>query len=129
MAVANLALRFLLELAAYVGVGYAVFELADGVEGVLRWALAIGASVVVVGVWWLVVAPRTRNGLSQAQKDVIGTVLMLVIAGALALAGQVGLALGYAVLTILNAVLLFVFGQEARTRFDDRWGARSGPSR
>lgn len=120
MAVANLAVRFLLEVAAYVGVGYAVYQLADGVDGLLRWLLAVAASLAVIGLWWLVVAPRTRNGLSQAQKDVIGSVLMLAIAGLVAYAGQPGLAIGYAVLVVLNAVLLFVFGQGARERFDAR---------
>jgi len=120
MAVANLAVRFLLEVAAYAGVGYAVYQLADGVDGLLRWLLAVAASLAVIGLWWLVVAPRTRNGLSQAQKDVIGSVLMLAIAGLVAVAGQPGLAIGYAVLVVLNAVLLFVFGQDARERFDAR---------
>lgn len=120
MAVANLAVRFLLEVAAYAGIGYAVYQLADGVDGLLRWLLAVAASLAVIGLWWLAVAPRTRNGLSQAQKDVIGSVLMLAIAGLVALAGQPGLAIGYAVLVVLNAVLLFVFGQDARERFDVR---------
>jgi hypothetical protein len=120
MAVANLAVRFLLEVAAYAGAGYAVYQLADGVGALLRWLLAVAASVAVVGMWWLVVAPRTRNGLSQAQKDVVGSVLMLAIGGLVAIAGQPELAIGYAVLVVLNAVLLFVFGQDARERFDAR---------
>jgi hypothetical protein len=120
MAVANLAVRFLLEVAAYAGAGYAVYQLADGVGALLRWLLAVAASLAVVGMWWLVVAPRTRNGLSQAQKDVVGSVLMLAIGGLVAIAGQPELAIGYAVLVVLNAVLLFVFGQDARERFDAR---------
>jgi Protein of unknown function (DUF2568) len=124
MAIANLAVRFILEVAAYVGAGYAVYQLADGVSGPLRWILAAAASLAVIGLWWLVVAPRTRNGLSQPQKDVIGSVLMLAIAGAVALAGQPVLAIAYAVAVVLNAVLLFFFGQDARERFEAQWEAR-----
>lgn len=118
MAVANLALRFLLELAGFAGAGYAAYAWTDGAAGILRWVLAIGAALVVIGLWGFVVAPKRRNGLSQAQKDVIGSVVLLLMAAAVGLAGQAGLAIGFAVLVVANAALLFVFGQDARARFD-----------
>jgi hypothetical protein len=123
VAIVNLALRFLLELAGFAGAGLAVYAWTDGAAGALRWILAIVAALVVIGLWGFVVAPRRQNGLSQAQKDVIGSVLLLVIAGALALAGQALLGIGFAVLVILNVVLLFVFGQDARDRLT-RTGSR-----
>ncbi len=117
MATANLALRFLLELAGFAGAGYATYQLTSGLPGIPRWILAVIAALLVIGLWGSIVAPRRRNGLSQAQKDVIGSGVLLVIAGAVVMAGQPGLAIGFGMLVVLNAVLLFVFGQDARDRF------------
>ncbi len=118
MATANLALRFLLELAGFAGAGYAVYEVTSGVPSIPRWILAIGGGLAVIGLWGFVVAPRRQNGLSQARKDVIGTVILLVIAGVVWVAGQPGLGIGFGVLLIVNSLLLFVFGQDARERFE-----------
>jgi Protein of unknown function (DUF2568) len=117
MATTNLALRFLLEIAGFAGTGYAVQQLSSG-AGAVSWILGLAALLAVITLWSLVVAPRRGNGLSQAQKDIIGSVVLLVVAGAVWAAGQGGLAIGYGVLVILNAVLLFVFGQDARDRLD-----------
>jgi Protein of unknown function (DUF2568) len=126
MATANLALRFLLELAGFAGAGYAVYLVTDGLNDLLRWILAVAGGLVVIGLWGFVVAPRRQNGLSQAQKDIIGSALLLVIAGAVWVAGRPGLAMGFGVLLIVNAVLLFVFGQDARDRFESGQGGRAG---
>lgn len=117
LGVANLALRFLLELAGWIGAGYAVFVRTGALDDPLRWAFAIGTSLAVVVAWALTVAPRRENGLSQPQKDMVGTTVLLVVAGGLALAGQPLLALAYAVLVVANAALLLVFGDEVRERF------------
>jgi Protein of unknown function (DUF2568) len=112
MASANLVLRFALELAGVAALAYYGFNAP--LAAPLRWIAAIGIPVAFVAIWALVVAPNTMNGLTQAQKDVIGTVLLLAAAGALALAGQQSLAVGFAIAIIVNAILLFVFGQDAR---------------
>ena len=116
MATLNLALRFLLELAGFAGAGYVVYQLTDGLNGAVRWILAMGASGVIIGLWGFVAAPRRQNGLSQAQKDVIGTGLLLVIAASVWVAGQPGWAIGFGIVVVANAVLLFVVGQDARLR-------------
>ena len=61
----------------------------------------------------MLVAPNTANGLSQPQKDIIGTVLLLLAAAALGVAGQVRLAVILAVVVLANAGLLFAFGTDA----------------
>jgi hypothetical protein len=112
MAIANLTLRFLTELAGIAAVGYAGFQVAAPMP--LRAAAGIGAALALIITWAAVAAPNTANGLAQAQKDVIGTGLLLVAAVVLALAGQVRLAVLFAVIVLANTGLLFVFGQGAR---------------
>lgn len=107
MATVNLALRFLAELAGIAAVGYAGFQVAGPMP--LRAVAGIGAAAALIAIWWLVVAPNTVNGLTQPQKDLIGTALLLVAASALAVAGQPGLAIGFAVVVVVNTALLLVF--------------------
>ena len=114
MATINLALRFLAELAGIAAVAYAGFQLAAPMP--LPAVAGIGAALAFIVALWLVVAPNTANGLSQAQKDLIGTGFLLIAAAALAIAGQPSLAIGFAAIVVANAVLLFVFGQDARAR-------------
>ena len=112
MAIANLTLRFLTELLGIAAVGYAAFQVAGPIP--LRAAAGIGAAVALIVTWSMVVAPNTVNGLTQPQKDLIGTGLLVLAAVALAVAGQARLAIAFAIVVVANSVLLFVFGQDAR---------------
>ena len=78
MAVANLALRFVVELVGVGFVGYWAFGLTDG--PVLRFVAAGLAIAAFVAVWGLLLAPNANSGLSQPQKDLLGTVVLLVAA-------------------------------------------------
>lgn len=113
MAVANLALRFILEVLGIAALAYAGFQVPG--NGLIRAVVTIGAPLVFVVFWALVVAPNTANGLSQAQKDVIGTVLLVVAAIALGFAGQLGLAVAFGIVVLVNAVLLFLIGEDGRS--------------
>ncbi|HEY6608420.1 MAG TPA: YrdB family protein [Candidatus Limnocylindria bacterium] len=112
MAIANLTLRFLTELAGIAAIGYAGFQVAGPFP--VRAVAGIGAAGLFVIAWSVAVAPNTVNGLTQPQKDLIGTAILFVAAAALALAGQPGLASTFAIVVFANTALLFVFGQDAR---------------
>jgi hypothetical protein len=106
----NLAIRFVVELLGVGFVGYWGLNASDDTRiGVL---LAIGAMVIVGVVWGLFLAPTATRGLSKVQKDVVGTGVLLVAAGALALAGQPMIALAYAIVVLVNAVVLWRLGGE-----------------
>jgi hypothetical protein len=120
MAIANLLLRFLLELCAIAAASWSGYQVAAS-AGPLQWVLAVGAALAVIIVWAVVVAPTRRNGLSAVQKDRIGTAIMLVTAASLALTGEPTLAIIFGAVIVLNAALLAVFGRDAF----DQWKGMS----
>ena len=110
MAVANLALRFVLELAGVAALGYWGWQTTDAFPQRLLLAVLAGGALVVV--WALVVAPKASNAIPQDVRMLIGTGLLLVAAAALAVAGNpvAGLVLG--ILVVVNQVLVLVLGRE-----------------
>lgn len=111
MIIANLAVRFIVELVGVGALGYSALQVP--VAGPARVVLAIGAPLVLIVIWAIVVAPATANGLSQPQKNVIGTVLLVGAAIALAAAGQPGAAVVFGAVVVLNWLVLIVIGPEA----------------
>jgi hypothetical protein len=111
MHIANLALRFVVELLGIASVAYAAFQISD--NALVRVLATVAAPLLLIVAWAMLVAPNTANGLSQPQKDIIGTVLLLLAAAALGVAGQVRLAVILAAVVLANAGLLFAFGNDA----------------
>jgi hypothetical protein len=114
MTIANLILRFATEIAGIAAVAYAAFQVDAAMP--IRLVVASAAVVVLVVAWAALVAPRTDNGLAPRTKDVIGSVMLLVAAGALAAAGQPALGGSLAIAVALNTVLLVALGTEPRDR-------------
>lgn len=112
MPIANLFMRFVLELGAAAAAGYSGYaSVADA--GPVRWLVGIGAALSLILLWAAVAAPKTQNGLSPLRKERIGTAIMLATAGMLALAGQPTVALGFVIVIVLNVALLGVLGRHA----------------
>ena len=106
-----LAIRFIVELLGIVAVAYWGWQ--TGPEGIGRIALAVAAAAALIVVWAFVVAPKADNPLSQPARDIIGTVLALVAAAGLAVAGQPQLALVFAVVVVSDWLVLVVIGPDA----------------
>jgi uncharacterized membrane protein SirB2 len=104
---ANVALRFILELAGLVAVAWWGFHAADGATG---WLLGVAGIVVFVVVWGLFVAPRARYPQPPRIRLVAGTVILLTTAALLATTGAVAVAVAFALLVVLNAVGIAVLG-------------------
>jgi hypothetical protein len=121
MGYANLALRFLLELAGVASVAWWGYQLSA--DGVPRIALAVAAPIVFVLAWWRVVAPRAVNPIPQPTRVLIGTALLLLAAVALWSAGQPLLAGIFAALVLVNAALMPVLGTQPH---DTAGGRRMG---
>lgn len=109
----NLAVKFLLELAAFAALAYWGATTGPGVWAVL---LAVAAPLAAVIVWGLFAAPRARRRLPRpARAPLELAVFRLAVPGlaavGLAAAGAVTLAVIFGVVVIVNAVLLTVFHQ------------------
>lgn len=115
----NLAIRFVVELLAVGLFAYWAWTVTG--PGLVGWVSAALAASAFVVVWGLFLAPTADRGLSRTQKDLLGTVVLLVAGGALAATGQAALAGAYAVVVLVNAVLLFVL-RDAVSRVLDEVG-------
>ena len=104
----NLAVRLIVELLGVVFVGYWGLTASD--DTAIGIVLGVGAVVAFAVVWGLFLAPTASRGLTKRQKDVIGTIVLLVAAVALALAGQPLAALVYAIVVLVNAAVLWLLG-------------------
>jgi hypothetical protein len=110
MTMGALAVRFLVEVIGIGAVGYWGFQAVDGTG---RVALGLGAALALIVVWALVVAPKATNPLTQTQRDLIGTGLLLIAAAALGMAGQPAIALAFAVVVVIDWLILVVLGPSA----------------
>jgi len=104
----NLALKFLLELAALAAFALWGASIADGTAAVV---LAIGLPTVAVVLWGTLAAPKARHRLPLRRRAPFE--LGVFALGALALwrAESVGLAAALAAVAAANAVLLTAFDQ------------------
>lgn len=100
-----LAVRFGLELAALVALGYWGFETGDGT--VTKIVLGLGAPLVAAVLWGLFVSPKARFQ-SPASKAVFELVVFVAAVLALVDADQTGFAIAFAVVAILDSALVRV---------------------
>ncbi len=107
----HLATRFLLELIGVAAAAYAGWSLAAA--STLQPVAAVGAASVLIAAWALIAAPKARNPLAPRTREVIGTGFLLLVAGALAWAGQPAAAAAFAAAVALNQVLLIALEPDA----------------
>jgi hypothetical protein len=107
---ANLALRFFLEVAALVALGY--WGSHAGSSEVVHWVLGIGAPLVAAVVWGLFIAPRARYRVSDPVWIGLQVAVFGAATAALLAAGQTAPAIVFVALLIVNAVLMIVWGQD-----------------
>ncbi len=116
MAFINLAARFGLELVGVGAVGLWAASMIGGTPA--RLVLGIAAGLAFVVVWALIVAPKADNAIPQDLRVVIGSLMLLVAAGSLALAGHPPAAGAFALAIVLNTVLLFALPDATPTSLE-----------
>ena len=105
----NTGLAFLLELAMLAAFGYWGFHTHQG--GLTKWVLGIGIPLVSIVVWGLYFAPNSTNRLNSTAGVALSAILFLIAAAALYFAGARELAIVFAVLVVINRILLLVWQQ------------------
>lgn len=106
---ANVALRFLLELCVLVALGYWGFQTGRGL--IAKIGLGIGAPVVAAVVWGLFGAPNSLQQLHDPWHLILEMVVFGAAAAALIAAGQRALGVIFALIFVINRVLMYVWGQ------------------
>ena len=104
----SLGVRFLLELAVLAALGWVVLRLVDGP---LRILAALTAVVVTATIWGLLVAPRAPIVLPLPGRLAVEVVVFGAAAAALVAADRLPLAVGFAVVAVVNRALLLSWGQ------------------
>ncbi len=105
----NLALRFLLELCSLAALGYWGFHTDRGT--MLKVVLGIGAPLLVAAIWGTFVAPKASVQLPGALREGLALTVFGIAAIALAAAGHPGLARTFALVAVINSVLMAVWKQ------------------
>jgi hypothetical protein len=105
----NLALSFLLELAMLVAFGYWGFNTGDST--LLHWILGLGIPIVAIIIWSIFNAPMSKRRLPRIPRTILEVVMFSLGALALAAAGQTTWAIIFAVLIVINQILLYIWQQ------------------
>ncbi len=105
----NLVLRFLLEICILIALGYWGFNSSD--ETLPRIAAGIGAPLLAAINWGIFVAPASRRRLRDPLRLLVEIVIFAAAVLALAAAGQLTLALIFAVVTAINISLVRLWKQ------------------
>jgi hypothetical protein len=108
--VANLALAFLLELAALAAFAWWGYQTGDG--ALAKIGLAIGAPLVVAVLWGLFIAPRAVVSLSPVWRSLLAMIVFGAAAIVLFVTGQSALAWVFLILAVLNRILIVVWKQQ-----------------
>jgi hypothetical protein len=106
---ANLVLAFLLELCVLVALGYWGLQTGQGL--IAKIGLAIGAPVAAVVFWALFGAPKAVWALPGPWHLIVAVVFFGAAAVALFAAGQRQLAVAFALVVVINHILVYVWGQ------------------
>lgn len=109
MAMANLGLRFLLELSALGALGYWGFTLPAGL--LTRIGLGLGAPLVAALIWGAFVSPKASIPLPGEWRLVPEILVFGSAAAALYAAGRPTLAATFAILAVLSRILLVLLPQ------------------
>ena len=104
----NLAVKFLLELAALAAFGLWGASIADGPAAVL---LAIGLPLLVAALWGTLAAPRARHRLPRRLRAPFELGVFALASLALWQAGWAVAGAAFAAVAIVNVALLTVLGQ------------------
>ena len=105
----NSALAFFIELAMLASFSYWGFQGDKSIW--LKWGLGIGIPLAVAILWGLLLAPRAGRRLGSTGGNILSLALFCLAAAALYQTGQPVLAIIFAVVAIINRILVVLWKQ------------------
>lgn len=105
----NLALRFLLEVAALIAVGYWGFQTGKG--PFFKFLLGLGAPIMIAVVWGMYGSPAAPYPVQGILRLLLEFLIFGLAALTLYFAGHPTLAVLFGVLVIINRILMHVWNQ------------------
>ncbi len=106
----NLGITFLLELCMLAALAFAGLQVNGSLY--LKIGLAIGAPLLAAVIWGRFMAPTAARRLTGTSYLLLKLILFAVAAIALAFAGQPTLAVIFAIVSVINQVLLIAWHQD-----------------
>lgn len=113
----NLGVAFLLELCMLGALAYWGFRASD--NGLVKIVLGLGTPLLAIVIWARFMAPQSKTRLTGWSYLLLKFVLFGAAALGLVAAGQLTLAIIFAVVAVINQILLVVWKQETPT-FDQK---------
>ena len=107
--VANLAIRFLLEICVLISIGYWGFKTGSG--WLLKIVLGIGVPLLIVVIWAMFGAPKSSMRLEGLLYLLLEVIVFSSGVAALVLTRNYALVWVFAVVIIINRILLLVWRQ------------------
>ncbi|UJF34032.1 YrdB family protein [Paenibacillus hexagrammi] len=105
----NLGLRFLLELCILASLGYWGFTTSKGI--LLKIALGLGAPLAAAVLWGMFVAPKATFAVSDPLRFIIELIIFSSAFAALSFSGHIRLTLAFAIIAIVNRILMALWNQ------------------
>lgn len=106
----NLLVSFLLELMMLYLYGYWGYK--TGGHPVMSYALAILLPGIVIILWGIWAAPKSKRRLKNPMRSVVKLSLLLLAAVLGFMAGRTSWSIWFGAITLLNAGLAFIFSQD-----------------
>jgi len=106
---ANMALRFLLELCAMYAVGYWGYHI--GGPMIVKWVLALSLPLLLAVVWGWLGSPQAPIKLVQPWHLLLELLVFGLPAVALFASGKQDLAVWYGIAAVINRILMFIWQQ------------------
>lgn len=105
----DLGIRFLLELSILLIFGYWGFH--TGENGLTKVLLGIGSPILFVIVWGTLLAPKSGMRLQDPRLFLLEIIVIGLATWALASTGRINLAIAFAVIYLLNKILMMIWRQ------------------
>jgi len=106
----NLAVRFLLELAALAALGW--WGARMGSSTMASVGMALGAPLLAALFWGALVSPKAHFGGSRTRRLLLGLVVFGLAAAAIMAMGHAGAGIAFGVVCLVNTVLTHALGPQ-----------------